>query len=35
MDDVLNTINTEEEIVGLEIDLPELGDLLEEELELW
>ena len=35
MDDVLNTVNTEEEIVGLEIDLPELGDLLEEELELW
>ena len=35
MDDVLNTINTEEEIVGLEIDLPELDDPLEEELELW
>ena len=35
MDDVLNTINTEEELVGLEIDLPELDDPLEEELELW
>ena len=39
MDDVQNTIqqeiNTEEELIGLTIDLPELDDLLEEELELW
>ena len=31
----MNTINTEEEIVGLEIDFPEPDYLLEEELELW
>ena len=35
MDDVEQQINTEEELVGLEIDLPELDDLLEEELGLW
>ena len=33
MDDVEQQI--EEELVGLEIDLPELDDLLEEELQLW
>ena len=33
MDDVEQQI--EEELVGLEIDLPELNDLLEQELELW
>ena len=39
MNDVENTIqdetNTEEEIIGLTIDLPELNDLLEEELQFW
>ena len=39
MDDVQNTIqqesNIEEELVGLTIDLPDLEDLLEEELQLW
>ena len=35
MDDVQQQINTEEELIGLEIDLPELDDLLEEELQLW
>ena len=41
MDDVEQQINTEEELVGLEIDLPELDDLpelndpLQEELQLW
>ena len=35
MDDVQQEINTEEELIGLTIDLPELDDLLEEELELW
>ena len=35
MDDVQQEINTEEELIGLEIDLPELDDLLEEELQLW
>ena len=35
MDDVVNTINTEEELVGLEIDLPEPDERLQEELELW
>ena len=33
MDDVEQQI--EEEIVGLELDIPELDDLLEEELQLW
>ena len=33
MDDVEHQI--EEEIVGLELDIPELDDLLEEELQLW
>ena len=33
MDDVEQRI--EEEIVGLEVDIPELDDLLEEELQLW
>ena len=35
MDDVEKEINTEEELVGLEIDLPELDDPLQEELQLW
>ena len=35
MDDVEQQINTEEELVGLEIDLPDLDDLIEEELQLW
>ena len=35
MDDVQQEINTEEELVGLEIDLPELDDLIEEELQMW
>ena len=39
MNDVENTIqdetNTEEEIIGLTIDLPELNDPLEEELQFW
>ena len=39
MEDVEQEISTtedvEEEIIGLELELPELDDLLEEELELW
>ena len=35
MDEIDQQVNTEEELVGLEIDLPELDDLLEEELQSW
>ena len=35
MDDVVNTMNIEEELVGLELDLPEPDERLQEELELW
>ena len=35
MDDVVNNMDIEEELVGLELDLPEPDERLQEELELW
>ena len=35
MEDIENRMNIEEEIPDLTVDLPELDDLLEDELLLW